>query len=186
MTGFDATRQLIEILESESIDYLVAGSLSSSAYGIPRSTQDADLVLSVDAAGIDRVADRLGPDFELDPQISFESVTGTLRYIVSVPSVPFKIELFLLSEDEHDQERFRRRKRFTTPHVGEVWLPAPEDVIVMKLRWAKNASRGKDWEDVQSVLAVQKEFLDWDYLRGWTERHGTEQLLNEILESIPD
>lgn len=83
MTGFEATRVLIEVLESENIDYLVAGSLSSSAYGIPRSTKDADLVLSVDKTGLERLTRRLPPEFEFDPQISFESVTGTLRYIVN-------------------------------------------------------------------------------------------------------
>ena len=185
MTGFEATRQLIEILEAEEIPYLVAGSLSSSAYGIPRSTKDADLVLSVDANGIDRMANRLGPEFILDPQVSFESVTCTLRYIVNIPSVPFKVELFLLSDDEHDQERFQRRQRVSTPHIGEVWLPTAEDVIVMKLRWAKGAARGKDWDDVQAVVAVQGDALDWPYLHKWTERHGTQQLLAEIRESIP-
>ncbi len=58
--------------------------------------------------------------------------------------------------------------------------------MVMKLRWAKIAKRGKDSEDVRDVIAVQgDEALDWDYIHHWCGLHETRTLLDEIRSSIP-
>lgn len=65
-------------------------------------------------------------------------------------------------------------------------VPTPEDVIIMKLRWAKVAKRDKDRDDVRNIIAVQgDEALDWDYLHRWCAAHGTRALLDEIRASIP-
>ena len=96
----------------------------------------------------------------------------------------FKIELFQLSKDPHDQERFRRRVKSTM--LGrEVWFPTPEDVIITKLRWSLLANRSKDRDDARDVIAVQAERIDWDYVHPWCDRHGTRDLLDEVRRSIP-
>ena len=90
------------------------------------------------------------------------------------------IELFLLSNDEHHQERWRRRVRQS---VGEeeFYFPSPEDVIIQKLRWG----RPKDLEDVGAVLAVQGERLDSSYINRWCEQHGTKDRLQTIRAGLP-
>jgi hypothetical protein len=184
MTGAEATLAVIEALESMAIPYILVGSLSSSYYGIPRSTKDADFVLQTDAASVRRLAEHLGAPFRLDPQMSFETMTMTTRQILVVAEQPFIIEFFLLSEDPHDQERFRRRQRLQLFN-REVSLPTAEDVIITKLRWCLQGSRGKDWDDVRNVIAVQGEKIDWGYVHSWCDRHGTRVILDEIRASIP-
>lgn len=153
----------------------------------PRSTKDADIVLAVDAKTLFDVAQQLGPEFVIDDQGTFEMVTGTMRYHLRVPAIAFEIELFMLSTDPHDQARFERRRRVFSSQIGcEIIVPTAEDVIIMKLRWAKIAKRGKDSEDVRDVIAVQgDEALDWDYIHHWTALHETRALLDEIRASIP-
>jgi hypothetical protein len=163
---------------------MVVGSYSSNVYGIPRSTKDADFVIQLGDRSVVTVAERLGKQFRLDPQMSFETVTMTTRHIMQVVDSPFKIELFHLSDDPHDQERFRRRQRVSMLD-REVSLPTPEDVIITKLRWCHQGRRNKDWDDIQNVIAVQgKDRLDWDYVHAWCEKHGTRAILDEIRESI--
>ena len=136
MDGFEATAKTIATMESLGIDYMLVGGLSSMAYGIPRSTRDADIVLAVEQSALDRLAEELGPEFELDPQGSFEMVTGTSRYHLRVPDIAFEIELFLLSDDPHDRSRFERRQSIRSEQLGvSATIPTAEDVIVMKLRW---------------------------------------------------
>jgi hypothetical protein len=126
-------------------------------------------------------AARLGDDFELDPQLSFETVTGTYRQYIRHKKKRFKIELFLLSHDPHDQERFKRRREQSL--FGQsVWLLSPEDVVVSKLRWA----RGKDEEDVKNVITVQRGKLDWPYIEKWCREHGTLAKLDEIRRTVPE
>jgi hypothetical protein len=184
MTGEAATIAVIDALHVLAVPYMLVGSFSSNFYGIPRSTQDADFVLQLGTNPISALAERLAPAFRLDPQMSFETVTGTFRYHLRAADTEFEIELFLLKDDPYDQERFARRRSVRT--LGrDVWMPSPEDVIVTKLRWALHARRTKDREDVRDVLAVQGDRLDWDYIHRWCEQHGTRALLDEIRSSIP-
>jgi hypothetical protein len=185
--GFEATRKVIAALEELGIPYMVVGGLSSMAYGNPRTTKDADIVLAVDGGGLDLLADKLGDEFSLDPQGSFEMVTGTSRYHLRVPSVRFEIELFLLSDDAHDRARFERRRPFPSRQLGaRTMIPSAEDVIIMKLRWYAIAKRGKDGDDIKDIIGVLgDDALDWDYIHRWTAEHGTRALLDEIRASIP-
>src|SRR5947209_667250 len=135
MTSDEAVLAVIAALESLGIPYMVVGSLSSNYYGIARSTKDADFVMEFGAQSIRHLADHLGSAFRLDPQMSFETTTMTTRHILEVVGIAFTIELFHLSDDPHDQERFRRRRRVQLLN-REISLPTAEDVIITKLRWA--------------------------------------------------
>jgi hypothetical protein len=185
--GYEATRIVVETLRKCGTPHMVVGSLSSNAYGIPRSTKDADIVLAVNGKSLLEMAAALGPEFQIDDQASFEMVTGTLRYHLRVPSIAFEVELFLLSNDPHDQARFERRRVVRSNQVGtDLMVPTPEDVIIMKLRWAQIAKRDKDRDDVRNIIAVQgDDALDWDYIHRWCDAHGTRALLDEIRASIP-
>jgi hypothetical protein len=184
MTSEEAALAVIDGLEALQVPYMLVGSFSSNYYGIPRSTKDADFMVHIDPQAISHLAERLGPRFQLHSQLSFETVTMTTRSIIQVVDTLFKIELFYLGDDPHDQERFRRRVR--VPSLNRVIsLPTPEDVIITKLRWCHGGRRSKDWEDVRNVIAVQSDRLDWAYIQRWCDQHGTRALLDEIRQSIP-
>jgi len=175
--GEDAVGVLLDILNGLSLDYMVVGSFSSNRYGVPRATKDADLVLRVMTAQRERLFAELSKSFQIDPQVSFEMVTGTWRQIIQIPEIPFTIELFELSGDAHDQSRFGRRRKLTL--LGrDAWLPTAEDVIIQKLRWNKGARRGKDFDDAVAVMGVQGgKSLDWPYIEQWCGAHGTLEVL---------
>jgi hypothetical protein len=178
--GESITVRVVEALEACKIPFLLSGSFASNYYGIPRSTRDADFVLQTQRAVGPEFAKQLGQEFLLDPQLSFETKTGTFRQVLRHRAHTFKVELFLLSQDEHDQSRFQRR-RAVQLHGRQVCLPSPEDVVVTKLRWA----RGKDKDDARDVMAVQRDKLDWGYIENWCRRHGTLGAMEEIRRSLP-
>ena len=180
----EATISVVEALEACEIPYMLVGSYSSNAYGIARATQDADFVIELGEKSILELARRIAPSIRIDPQMSFETVTMSRRFVAEVVGTPFKIEFFLLSDDPHNQERFQRRQRVTL--LGQqVWIPSVEDVIITKLHWALLARRSKDRDDIHDVIAVQKDRIDWDYVHRWCAQHGTRALLDEIRASIP-
>jgi Nucleotidyl transferase AbiEii toxin, Type IV TA system len=184
MNGNEAVLMAIEALEDCGVPYILVGSYSTNAYGIPRSTQDADFVIELGDTSITELARRLNPSIRIDPQMSFETATMTRRYVAEVVGTAFKIEFFLLSDEPHGRERFRRRQLVSA--LGrQVWLPTPEDVIVTKLHWALLANRSKDRDDARDVIAVQGDKIDWGYVHRWCEQHGTRGLLDEIRASIP-
>jgi hypothetical protein len=174
------TTLVIEALARSKVPHVVVGSFARNFHAFPRSTKDADIVLALDAAGLARFESELGSDFSLDPQSTFETNTGTFRHTLLHKATEFKTELFLLSHDEYDQERFRRRIAFKFNGCDSFVLSA-EDVIVSKLRWF----RPKDIEDIRDVMAAKLPSLDWQYIQHWTDIHGTQKRLEQIRASVP-
>lgn len=135
--------------------------------------------LRVHETSTSQVAELLGPQFRLDPQLAFETVTATTKTVFSFAPTAFRIELFDLSDDAHDQERFRRRRPIEL--LGrQTFVPAPEDVVVTKLRWASIARRPKDIDDASKVMLAQRGILDWPYVEHWCLRHGTTDILARL------
>ena len=182
MTTDEAVVLVSRALESSGTAYIVVGGFSSNTHGIPRSTKDLDVVVSITALRFPDLLPMLGPGWRCDPQYSFETNTGTMRLILEHVNSAFKVELFALSEDPQDQARFQRR---VCKDFGDfsVWLPTAEDVIVWKLRWA----RPKDLDDVRSVIFVREREgkLDWEYIRDWCGKHGTTERLETVIASLP-
>jgi hypothetical protein len=184
MTGEEALARMADTLQARDIPFMVVGSFTTNFYGIPRSTQDADLVVAVGPDVIAGLADELRPDIRLDPQLQFETITLTYYQRLDVAGTNFHIEIFQVSEDSHDQERFLRRR--SAMYLGRsLPLPTAEDVIITKLRWANLGNRGKDRDDAMNVIAVQRNTLDWRYIYSWCDQHGTRALLDQIRTSIP-
>ncbi len=55
-----------QILEACGLHYLVGGSLASSLSGEPRSTLDVDIVVAMTTSDVDRVAEVLRGEFDVD------------------------------------------------------------------------------------------------------------------------
>ncbi len=183
MNSLEATARVVEVLEELNIPYMLVGAFSSNAYGFARNTNDADFVVKIESGDLRRMTDRLGEDFRLNRQMQLETITGSVRNVITFLPTMWDIELFRLSDDPHDTVRFRRRCRVLITEAGrEAWIPTAEDVVIQKLRW----QREQDLFDVKNVLAVRLHNLDWDYLHRWTELHGTQKLLSELLNELPD
>ncbi len=176
---------VIEAAEALGVDFMAVGAIAAGAYGIPRSTRDVDLLVSVKLPGaVDALVDQLGPHVQFDPQVVFDTITRGRRHVGnSRGTPPFKVELFETFDDAFVYSEFERRQQVFVPMLNRTtWLPTPEDVIVQKLRWG----RVKDLEDARDVLAVQgPESLDMAYIEGWCTTHGTVERLLAALAGIP-
>jgi hypothetical protein len=185
MTAEFVVRTVLDALDASSIPYVLVGSFASNIYGTPRSTQDADLVVNATPGQLSRFIAALGPDFERDPQLQFETVTGTTKTIIRHVPTKFEIEIFQLSNDPHDQSRFARR-RLTQIYGGYSHVLTAEDVVVTKANWLHRANRTKDLLDLQQVIAVQGDSLDWAYIERWADQHGSRALLDRIRNEVSE
>ena len=88
MTTDEAARLVAETLAAERIPNIIVGGCSSNSYGIPRATKDVDVVVSVAAARLTDLLNRLGPAWKHDLQLSFETNTGTTREIFELKGKP--------------------------------------------------------------------------------------------------
>jgi len=168
MNLYELASRVIDALEAEGIAYMVVGALSSSVFGIPRATKDVDIVLQLQTREpLRRLETRLADVVVFDPQVTFETLTGSVRHILTARTKPpFIVELFELGSDPFVVERFSRRR--------PAWS-------VQKLRWG----RPKDLEDARDVLAVQTPArLDMTYIARWCAVHQTSDQLSSIKAEI--
>ena len=183
MNELNVALEIIRALKSHHVEFMVTGSLASNYWGRPRSTQDVDVVLRAEHLDLSAFLAALGPEYRSDRQLQFETITATQRYVITHVPTQFKAELFALSDDPFDQSRFQRRTEGVFEDMS-IPFSTPEDTVVQKLRWLKGSGTQKHREDLRSVLAVQKDNLDWDYVRRWTGQHSTNELLDEIMDSL--
>ncbi len=179
MNANQIVARVIHALDEHNIPYMLVGAFSANAFGVERSTHDADFVVELGDGALAGLTKSLAPDIVVEPQLSFESVTLTQRYIATHVSSSFKIEFFLLADEPFHQERFRRRLRGRFMD-GTAWVQSPEDLIVQKLRWYGRVKRNKDIDDVRNVIAVQLRNLDLNYIRRWCDTHGTRDLFEKL------
>ena len=107
----------------------------------------------------------------------------TSRHIMEVVGLHFKIELFHLSDDAHDQERFRRRQR--VPVVEPRGVHAHGRGRDRYQAAGPPRPRSKDWDDARDVIAVQGERIDWALRLRLVRPARHPRHLNEIRRSIP-
>ena len=181
----DLAVRVIEAAEETGVKFMAVGAIAAGAYGVPRSTRDVDLLVSVNMPGnVAALIERLGSLVAFDEQVTFDTLTWGRRHVGRChSSPPFKVELFETFDDPFVKSEFSRRQEVFVPILNRTtWHPTPEDVVVQKLRWGRN----KDLDDARDVLAVQgPETLDMAYIEGWCSQHGTTERLNQALAGIP-
>ena len=177
---------VVKTCEAVGAEYMIAGAFAFGIYGIPRSTKDVNIVLSVaDDSIIERVINHLKDKVVFGEQVQFDTLTWGKRHVGRMIGQPqLQVELFELFDDPFVLEQFARKIKFRSPQLEmEIWAPTAEDVLVQKLRWA----RAKDLDDARDILAIQgTENLDMNYVRHWCREHGTEGRLEETLERVPE
>ena len=163
--------RIVEALDGAGIPYMLTGSLASSLQGEPRATHDIDLVIDIAPGDVARVTRALSaPEVYLDEDAVSDATLRRAMFNLIDSSSGDKADFWLLTDDPFDRERFARRLRVEA--LGrEVNVSAPEDTILMKLRWSAQAGGSeKQLGDALRVYELQAGSLDEGYLDQWAVR----------------
>lgn len=68
------TQRITEVLEQLGIPYFVGGSLANSLHGIPRATQDVDMVTDIKLHHIPLLVNALETEFYIDADMIREAI----------------------------------------------------------------------------------------------------------------
>ena len=69
-----ALTPMVQALERLGVEYVVGGSVATSAYGIPRATLDVDIVCDLPQGAIDPLAAALADEYYVDAEMIHEAV----------------------------------------------------------------------------------------------------------------
>lgn len=179
------TLRVVRILDSFGVDYLVGGSLASSLHGIPRATQDVDLVAAITQDEVSDFVEALGSDFYVDEEMIREAIRrGTSFNIIELETM-FKVDVFIAGSDDVSKTAMIRRQAI---QLGEgpgqaLMVATPEDIILQKLAWYQQGDEisERQWLDVLGVLKVQGSRLDKSYMQKTAALMGVAGLLQRAL-----
>jgi len=186
-TPADALCRPLEILDKMEIPYVVGGSTASSVHGIPRTTNDVDVVVDLAHDQIPELVSELKTDFYVDADMIRKALAlGRAFNIVHFQSA-FKCDLFPLHTDEFSRAEFGRRRFAVITSLGpepiQCAIASAEDTILRKLQWyrAGGETSERQWNDLRGMLRVSGDKLDREYLRKWAKHLRVDDLWERLL-----
>src|SRR5262249_49511777 len=102
--------RLTEVLVRAGIPYMVVGSFASTFHGLPRTTQDLDLVIDPTPASL-AVFLKLLPedDYYVSPEAARDALARRAMFNVIDIATGWKVDLIVRRDRPFSEEEFRRR-----------------------------------------------------------------------------
>jgi len=169
-------------LEDAGIDYCIVGGLAAIAYGRPRLTLDADLVLALQPLQVRRLLDVFPEnDFYLPPTEVLQTelqrdARGHFNIIHQHSAM--RADCYLCGKSELALWELGRRQRLPLG-PGEAWFAPPESVIVNKLIFFREGGSEKHMDDIRAMLAGAYR-VDQGVLLEWVRRLGLQAEWSEV------
>jgi hypothetical protein len=175
---------VIDALDRLGIVYMVAGSFASNFHGVPRMTQDADLVIEVDEPGVIRLVRELEPGFYVSEEAAREAVRLRRLFNAIHLASGFKVDLVIKKDRVFSDVELGRRSHGSL--AGRfVSFASAEDTILSKLEWSRDAGSDRQYADAQGIMDIHGAVLDWDYLQKWADDLGVRDLLDRARRGDP-
>ena len=183
----DALNPVIDLLGKLNVPYLIGGSVASSLLGIPRSTNDADLVADLKFQQVGAFIAGLSPDeYYLSETAIIEAISRKRSFNLIHQPTMLKVDIFILKSEPFDLAEFARSVASPLQEGSPklVKLASPEDMVLRKLTWFKagGGTSEKQWLDVLGILKVQAGNLDKAYMQVWALQLAIADLLEHALE----
>ena len=169
----NALSKVCRRLETAGLSYFLTGSLALSFYCEPRFTNDIDLVIALPENRVAAFLDTFSAGYYLPAEIvAQEARSGGLFNLID-EATGIKIDCIMLHAGDEFAHSAMQRRVQTPIAGGAVWVISREDLILAKLRWAKDSHSETQLRDVRRLLEGT---VDAAYLSHWIVRLG----LNEI------
>ena len=180
-----ALLRVVQALEALRVPYFIGGSVASTAWGLARTTNDADIVAFLQPAHVAPFTAQLPPhDYYVDAAAIHEAILRRGSFNLIYQPTMFKIDVFVPMPRPFDRSAEARARTIWADDLetAQLRLASPEDIIVQKLVWYRmgGETSERQWLDVQAVLKVQAPDLDQAYLKQWAERLGVDDLLERV------
>jgi hypothetical protein len=177
----DFLQRLVDALSNAGIPYMLSGSIGSGFHGQPRATNDVDIVIAPTESQLHSFLQSLGKDYYVSLDAVLEALRCESAFNVIDMQTGWKADFIIRRRRPFSTEEFQRRQKVSIMGL-DTWIVSPEDMILIKLEWAKNSKSDRQFEDALGVAMVQFDRLDGDYLHKWAKELQVEGSLKQLLE----
>lgn len=179
MTQVEVLKRVLDLLDAHGVPYMITGSFASNYHGSPRATQDADIVIEIDAPRLERLLAVLQDEFYVSEEAAHEALQRREMFNVVHFDTGFKIDLIIRKDRPYSEQEFERRQEGDLLGRKAMFASA-EDTILSKLEWSSLGASERQSQDALKVALVQGDRLDWAYLNRWAKVIGVEKLLQRL------
>ena len=159
-------------LDAAGVPYLITGSFVSSTHGIPRSTNDIDIIIAPTPDQLSALMDQLSdPEYYSDRDDALDALERRSQFNVIDNATLWKVDFVVSNDSPFDRARFERR-RVTEIAGVHVYAATPEDIVIAKLMWSKLGESERQINDAAGVVRMQGEALDVSYIESWVNSLG--------------
>lgn len=152
--------EVVDLFESESIDYALIGGFAVSLIADERFTRDIDFTITFKPHQFNKFKNKLD---ESEYEIDFIDFNSSDQYpdFMRLKINNILVDL-LIAQIDFQEEIISRAIEFKLLNKN-IKVASPEDMIIMKLL----ADRPRDREDILSIINHHKN-LDKQYLQKWS------------------
>jgi len=174
--------EITKRLEAAGIDYCIVGGLAAIAYGRPRLTLDADMVVALQAPQVSSLLEFFPEDeFYLPPvevlQAELQRDSRGHFNIIHHHSA-MRADCYLRGKNELAAWELANRQRLPLG-ASEAWFAPPESVVVNKLLFFREGGSEKHMEDIRAMMAGGHP-MDRALLQEWVEKLGLQKEWNAV------
>ena len=182
--------RVVDVLEELGARYHFGGSWASSIHGVPRQTQDLDLVVDLPHSAVPILVSRLEGEFYLDEERIRQAIQKRSSFNLIHLATGFKIDMFLRGPGEFDRLELERSgpQRIGAGEERVVFVKSAEDTLLRKLQWYRlgGETSERQWTDALGIVKEQGDRLDREHMRRWAGDLGVSDLLERALEHRPE
>ncbi len=179
----DALKLILSKLDECGIPYMITGSFASNIHGLPRATQDADVVIEVDQRTLGRFLESLGHAFYWSSEAAIDALARQQMFNVVHLETGFKVDLIIHKSRSFSRMEFSRRQ--PAFYLGaNRWFATAEDTMLAKLEWSKKSNSERQFDDALNVAKLQRDSLDRAYLEKWARELDVLDLLERLFQEM--
>ena len=171
------------VFERTGARYAYVGSVASSSHGLPRATNDIDLITDLSFAQVSDLIGMLGDDFYFDEDAIHRALRTRRSFNLIHQTSLIKVDVFSLTPGGFGYTSLARRSLEPAMRGSDsnVYMVTAEDTLLAKLEWFKKGGGTSDrqWSDITGIIKVRGASLDTPYLYTWAVTLGVSDLLEK-------
>jgi hypothetical protein len=174
-------------LEELGVIWAVGGSVASTVYGEPRSTNDVDVVAALEESQMPALKERLGSDFYADLQTMKDAARTHDSFNLIDERTFLKVDVFVPPSGPMGAGQLDRRRARKLGDSLSIYVLGPEDTILQKLRRFRlgGETSERQWRDIVAMLRHSHD-VDRDYLERTARNARLDALLAKVREDADD
>jgi hypothetical protein len=161
-----ALQKIVNILDTEKIDYMIVGGFAVSYHNRARTTNDIDLVLQIDPHHVGAILKHF-PEWQDFEESFIESVMQGQLFNITDFETGIRYDFMTYQDSDYNYAAFNRREKVIF-FDNDCYMSSKEDLVISKLKWYNLSKSEKQFEDLKFLLLDDE--LDLNYINLWSKK----------------